>query len=78
MTREIINIPLKDHIKGTSVFVYCQSQNLWYLTETGLVFPVPVADIGPDTKFTATYKSIKLIRWIEKYLDELKESLVNI
>ena len=37
---------LKDHIKGSVVFAYYKNNELWYLTESGFTFPVPIADCG--------------------------------
>lgn len=37
--------------------------NLWYLTEYGEIFPVPISDIGTAT-FLATDKAIYFMRYM--------------
>jgi hypothetical protein len=64
----MLNKDLKENIKGYSHFVYYRDKALWYRTATGMVFPVPVADIK-DTTFLPMEKSLLLMRWIRKYLD---------
>lgn len=64
---------LKTHIAGTAHFVYFRDSALWYKTESGLVFPVPLSDIG-TTHFDASYKGIRLMRWIRKHLDALQSA----
>jgi hypothetical protein len=60
---------IKDHIQGIARFEYFRDSALWYRTsETNLLFPVPISDIGTTT-FDAEYKGIKLMRWIRKYLE---------
>jgi hypothetical protein len=61
---------IKEHIKGNVEFQYYRDSSLWYKTSTGLVFPVPVADIGNAT-FKRTDKGILFMRYIRKYLKEL-------
>ncbi len=62
-----MNTNLKDNIKGLSHFSYYRDGNLWYETETGLLFNVPVEDVG-TAQFRATEKSMILMRYIRKYL----------
>jgi hypothetical protein len=61
---------IKDHIQGTANFVYFRDSALWYRTSTGLLFPVPLDEIGTTT-FEAEHKGIYLMRWIRKYLETL-------
>jgi hypothetical protein len=62
---------LTDHIKGSVVFQYYKDGSLWYKTEfTGLVFPVPIADIGTAT-FLLTDKGILFMRYIRKWVGAL-------
>lgn len=65
-----MNLDLKTHIAGTATFQYFRDSALWYSTEAGLVFPVPLSDIGTTT-FDVSYKGIRLMRWIRKHLDSL-------
>lgn len=65
---------IKDHIKGIARFVYFRDSALWYRTETGLLFPVPLSDIGTTT-FEAEHKGIYLMRWIRKHLELLTQDI---
>ena len=62
---------IKDHVKGIARFEYFRDSALWYRTESGLLFPVPVCDIGTTT-FDAEHKGIWLMRWIRKHLASLE------
>jgi hypothetical protein len=66
----MLNKNLKDNIKGYSHFIYYRDNALWYRTETDLVFPVPMADIG-NSMFLPMEKSLILMRWIRKYIASL-------
>lgn len=62
---------LKDHVKGSVTFQYYRDSNLYYVTETGLVFPVPIDDIGNAT-FLNTDKAMLFMRYIRKFLNQLE------
>lgn len=64
---------ITDHVKGTSRFEYYRAGNLWYATDTGFSFPVPVEDVEGAT-VDATMKSMMLMRWIRKHLETLNEA----
>lgn len=51
-------------------FSYYRDGALWYLTETGFLFPVPVEDIGNAT-FKNVDKAILFMRYIRKHIDSL-------
>ena len=51
-------------------FLYYKLGELWYATETGFKFPVPIADCG-DGAFLAEDKAILFIRYIRKHADYL-------
>ena len=63
---------LKEHIKGKVKFVYFRDNQLFYKTESGLIFPVPVEDIGQAT-FMAEDKAILFMRYMRKFLKSLEE-----
>ena len=63
---------LKDHIKGNVEFQYYRDGQLFYITETALVFPVPIEDTGKGT-FLRTDKAMYFMRYIRKFLDSKKE-----
>lgn len=60
---------MKEHIKGSVEFQYYRDSSLWYKTESDLLFPVPIEDIGNAT-FSRTDKAILFMRYIRKYLNE--------
>ena len=53
-------------------FVKYLDQNLYYVTECGFEFIVPISDIGNAT-FLAEDKAILFMRYIRKHIDLLKE-----
>lgn len=63
---------VKEHVSGNVTFVKYRDGNLYYRTEAGLEFPVPVSDTGTAT-FLATDKALLFMRWIRAYLNLLKE-----
>jgi hypothetical protein len=72
---------LKDEIiNGKKVrFKFYRSQNLYYETESGFLFPVPLSDIG-DATFLAEDRAILFMRYIRKQIDDIKsekEKIVN-
>lgn len=70
-----MQIPLlKDEVKDNKKvkFEFFRSPNLWYSTESGFLFPVPLDDIGEAT-FLAQDKAILFMRYIRKYIEACKE-----
>ena len=65
---------IKDHIKGKVQFEYYRAGHLYYKTETGLIFPVPIADTG-EASFNREDKGIMFMRYIRKFLEQQKESV---
>lgn len=62
-------MPIKEHVRGTSVFQYYKDGNLWYKTDdVGFYFPVPIDDIGNAT-FRKEEKSLIMMRYIRKWLE---------
>lgn len=62
---------LIDEIKDKNVhFKYYRDGDLWYETENGFLFPVPISDIGTAT-FLATDKAILFMRYIRKWKEKL-------
>ena len=62
---------IKEHIKGEVTFQYYRKGTLYYKTESGLVFPVPIDDTG-DASFNAKDKAILFMRYIRKHLKEIQ------
>ena len=52
-------------------FKFYRKGELWYETEDGFPFPVPVSDCG-DATFLDTDKATLFMRYIRKQLEELK------
>lgn len=60
---------IKNHVKGLVTFQYYRDQQLWYKTDSGLLFPVPVEDIGNAT-FLAQDKAMLFMRYIRKFMEQ--------
>lgn len=52
-------------------FVRYRAGNLWYATESGFEFPVPVSDAGEAT-FLAEDKASLFMRYIRKHLEAIR------
>jgi hypothetical protein len=48
-------------------FIYYRDQNLWYETENGFQFPVPIEDIGNAT-FLSEDRAILFLRYVRKHV----------
>jgi len=61
---------LKDMVKdGRKVrFAFFRGTELWYRTECGFEFPVPISDVG-DAVFLAEDKALLFMRYIRRHLD---------
>lgn len=64
---------LIDIVKGNSTFQKYHDGSLWYQTDTGVLFPVPIADIGTAT-FHAMENSLLMMRYIRKHLKMLEDA----
>lgn len=61
---------VKDHIRGKSEFLFYRKGNLFYQTDdTKFIFVVPVEDTG-DASFSATEKSMHMMRYIRKQIED--------
>ncbi len=60
---------IKDMVGGDKkvVFKYFKSGELWYETETGFLFPVPVFEAG-NAVFLPEDKAIMFMRYIRKHI----------
>ncbi len=69
---------LKDMVKdGQKVRISFYSRgSLWYKTESGFEFPVPVSDRGEvgNATFLAEDKAIYFMRYIRKYIQFLDDA----
>lgn len=61
-------INIKQAAKGTVKFEYFRDNALWYSTEAGDIFPVPVEEAESAT-FNKVEKGMYLMRWMRKWND---------
>lgn len=63
---------IKDMVSGnkTVTFTHYRHKELWYKTECGFEFPVPIDDIG-DATFLASDRAMLFMRYIRKHIDHL-------
>ena len=53
-------------------FLFYRQKELWYKTECGFSFPVPIEDIG-DGVFAAEDKALLFMRYIRKHLETIEK-----
>lgn len=63
---------VKDMVKDNKQveFQRYQKGELWYVTECGFAFPVPIEDCG-DAEFLAKDKALLFMRWINKHIKNI-------
>jgi len=67
-------VKIKDMVKNKKVrFSFYRDKQLFYRTEDGFEFPVPIDDVGNAT-FLAEDKAILFMRWIRKHLDTIDKT----
>jgi hypothetical protein len=57
-------------------FIYYKLNELWYETETGFRFPVPIEDTGEGI-FQAEEKTLLLMRYIRKHLKYISDGRIE-
>lgn len=62
---------IKDHISGFVHFVCYGKGELWYRTDSGLEFPVPISDTQ-DGIFLAKDRAMLFMRYIRKHLANIE------
>lgn len=64
---------IKDMVRDGKkvIFTHYRKGHLYYQTESGFEFPVPISDIG-DATFEAEDKAMLFMRYIRKALDGAK------
>lgn len=68
---------IKDMVKGKTVrFVYFKENELWYTTECGFEFPVPLDDTA-GAVFNSLEDAIYFMRWINKHIKYIEEAKVE-
>lgn len=70
---------LKDMVSGDKKvkFEFYRSGELWYSTENGFKFPVPIADTGTGA-FNAEDRAMLYMRWIRKQLEAATKAVENV
>ena len=65
---------LKDMVSNNKrvTFLRYQKGDLWYVTESGFEFPVPISDTG-DAAFNPEDKALLFMRWIKKHIDYINQ-----
>lgn len=68
---------IKDMVSGNKVVKFQRYQNkeLWYVTECGFEFPVPIEDTG-EAAFVAQDKALLFMRWIRKHLASIESAKI--
>lgn len=66
---------IKDMVTGDKqvTFTRYRDGELWYVTDDGFEFPVPVADIGNAT-FLARDKALLFMRYMRKHVQTLERA----
>lgn len=68
---------LKEMVAGKKVFFSHYKENeLWYSTECGFKFPVPVSDTG-NAEFKNEDKATFFMRWIRKHIEMITNEKSN-
>lgn len=68
-----MTISIKEMVSGGKKvhFVRYQKKELWYSTEDGFEFPVPIEDCG-DGAFNSEDKALIFMRWIRVHLENIE------
>ncbi len=58
-------------------FQYYRDNALWYKTDNGFMFPVPISDVGTAT-FRRDEKAMLFMKWIRSYNEEIEKESVPV
>ena len=68
---------IKEMIQNKTVkFVRYQNKELWYVTECGFEFPVPISDTG-EASFMNQDKALLFMRWIRKHIEHINNAKIE-
>ena len=72
-----MELNIKEHVKDNQKvrFKFYRSGILYYETEKGLIFEVPISDTG-DAVFNLEDKAIIFMRWIRKQIECMKKETI--
>lgn len=64
---------IKEEVSGNKMvtFVHYRDGELWYQTESGFKFPVPISDIGNAT-FLAKDRAMLFMRYMRKFNEQVE------
>lgn len=62
---------IKEMIRGKVRFDFYRDGNLYYRTENGVIFPVPVSEAGTAT-FLAEDKAILFMRYMRRFITSME------
>lgn len=62
---------LKEHVRGQVRFTRFKQGHLYYETELGLEFPVPISEAG-EAEFKSVDRAMLFMRYIRKHLNTLE------
>jgi hypothetical protein len=67
---------VKDHVNNNQkvIFQFYRSGVLYYKTEQGLIFEVPVSDCG-DAVFNREDRAMYFMRWIRKEIEAINAAM---
>ena len=68
-----VTMKMIDHVRGRVKFQYYREGNLYYETETGVLFAVPISDTAEAT-FLAEDKAILFMRYLRKHFEALEQN----
>lgn len=66
---------IKEHVQGKVTFQYYRDNQLFYKTDSGLIFPVPL-DPTEKVTFLAEDKALLFMRYIRKHLESMQSGAV--
>jgi hypothetical protein len=71
-----MNFDIKEHVKDGRLakMLFCNKTHATFETETAFIFRVPLDDIGNGVLYPEE-RAIKLMKWIKKDLDKIKERM---
>jgi hypothetical protein len=71
----VMNASIKDMVANNAQvsFQFYRTGDLWYKTDSGFEFPVPISDCG-DAVFLKQDKALLFMRYIRKHLEHIEKA----
>lgn len=67
---------LRKHLEGQVHFQFYRDGQLWYETDSGFKFPVPVSDCG-TAAFNRDDRAMLFMRYIRKFMDDVAAEIAK-